>query len=59
MADRVNFFYLSQHYNLLFPQLEDNIAYNFFDHYHLQMIRQKLYLLIKNLDQLKHLNICF
>ena len=57
--DRRNFFYLSQYYNFLFSQLEDNIACNFFDHHHLQMIKQKVYLLLESLDQLKHLNICF
>ena len=55
LLDHKNFFHQSQYYNLLFPQL----VHNFLDHFFLKMIKQKVYLLLENLDQLKNLNICF
>ena len=36
--------------------LEENIC-NFIDHTYFQMIKQKVYLLLENLDQLKNLKI--
>ena len=45
--------------SLLLLQSEENMACNFFDVHHLQMIKQKVYLLPENLDQLSGLNISF
>ena len=59
LADRRNFLNLLQYYSLFFQQLQDDFACNFFDHHHLQMIEEKFYLLLENLDRLKHLNISF
>ena len=53
------FIHQSQHCNLLFLQLEEKIAYSFFNASSLEMISQKVYLLIENLDQLTNLNIGF
>ena len=39
--------------------LEGNIYYNFPNHFHFQMIKQKVCLLLENFDQLKNLNIDF
>ena len=61
LAEQRKFFHRSKHYNILFPQLEDNIAYDFLDHHHhhLQITKQKVYLLIEKLDELENLKICF
>ena len=59
LAHRRNFLNLLQYSSLFFPQLQDNIAFNSFDHHHLQMIEEKFYLLLENLGRLKHLNIPF
>ena len=39
--------------------MEDNIACNLLVVLHLQMLKQKVYLLLKNMDQLNNLNIGF
>ena len=39
--------------------MEDNIACNLLVVLHLQMLKQKVYLLLENLDQLNNLNIGF
>ena len=41
----------------LFLQLEDSIFCKFFVMLHLQMIKQKAYFLLENLDQVSKLNI--
>ena len=42
-----------------FLQPEENIACNFFDVYHFQMIGQQAYLLPENVDKLSNLSIDF
>ena len=54
-----NFFHRSKLYNLSTRRLEDNITCDFLDHYHFQRRKQKVYLVLENLDQLDNLNICF
>ena len=39
--------------DLLLLRLQEDITCNFLDHSYLQMIKQKAYLLLDNLDQLK------
>ena len=39
--------------------LEENIACNLFDDHYFQTIKQKVYFLFENLDQLSNLNISF
>ena len=39
--------------------MEDNIVCNLLVVLHLQMLKQKVYLLLKNMDQLNNLNIGF
>ena len=39
--------------------LEDNFASDFLNDHHLQITKKRICLLLKNLDQLENLNICF
>ena len=50
-----SFFHQPWHCNLLFIQSEDNINCNLFDVHYLQMIKQKVCLLLENLDPLTNL----
>ena len=59
LVDRNIFVHLSQHYNRLFLQFEENIACNLVDDHYFQMIKQKDYLLLENLDQLSKINMGF
>ena len=57
MTDQKGFVHQSQHYNFLFLQMKDNILCNLFVVFHLQMIKQNVYLILENLDQLSNINI--
>ena len=50
LFDQKNLCHRSQYYNLLFPQLKDNTFCNFLDLFHFQIIKQKVYLLLENLN---------
>ena len=43
----------------LFLLVKDNISCNLFYHHYFQMIKEKVYLLLGNLDRLMNLNISF
>ena len=53
------FVHQSKQWSLLFLLQEVNIAFNLFEKYYFQMIKQKAYLLLENLDELTNLNIGF
>ena len=57
LADQKIFFYRSQHCNVLFLSVAEKITCILFGMHFVQMIKQKLYLLSKNLGQLSNLNI--
>ena len=59
LADQKSFFHQSQHCNLLLLQLEEDITFNLFNVHYLRTIKQKVYLLLENLDQLNNLSIGF
>ena len=59
LFDQKSFVHQSEHYNFLFLQSEDNIVCVLFIVLHLQMIKQKVCLLLENLDQLVNLSIDF
>ena len=58
-ADRKMFVHQSYHCSLSFLHLEENIDCNLFGMFCFEMIKQKLYLLPKKLDQLNNLSISF
>ena len=59
LVDQKSFVLQSKHYNFLFLQSVDDIVCNLFLVLHIQMIKQKVYLLLENVDQLSNLNIEF
>ena len=58
-ADQRCFFHQPCHCNILFLLLEENILCALFWPCYQYMMKQKVYLLLGNLDQLYHLNIVF
>ena len=56
LVNRKNFFHRSKHYNHV---SEENISFDFLKYPYLQMIKERVYLLLEKLDQLKKFNICF
>ena len=59
LADQKNFVHRSQHCNLLFLRLEDNISCDYLNHSHFQTLKRNAYLLLEKLDQLNNLNLNF
>ena len=55
LAGQRNFLHQQQHCNFLFPWLEDNILCVLFYQFHFQMVKQDVYLLPKNVDQLDNI----
>ena len=55
LVDQKRFVHQSWHF--LFLQMEDNIVSNLFVVLYIQMINQKVYLLLENLNQLNNINI--
>ena len=59
LVDQKRFFHQSQHCNPLFLHLEDNNFFFLFFVNYLQILKQKVYLLLENLVQLNDLNLGF
>ena len=57
LADQKSFSPQSECSNLLFALLEDNVLCLVFYNPHFQRIKQKVYLLLEKLDQLRNLSI--
>ena len=59
LTDKKILFQQSWHCNLLLLEIEETIAYNLFDMHCFRTIKQKVYLLLENLDQLNNLSLAF